>query len=211
MELLFRDDRVVVCVKPAGVLSTDEPGGLPELLRGELGTDTVKTVHRLDRAVGGVMVCALTRRAAADLSAQVRDGRFQKEYLAVTHGGPAEPRGSLCSWLWRDTAARKTLVVPADTSGAQMARLDYAVLEEREGLALLAIRLHTGRTHQIRCQLSHGGWPIVGDRKYGAPDGPAPIALWSHAIAFCHPRTGEELTFRRDPPDIPPWRLFYGR
>ena len=211
MELLFRDDRAVVCVKPAGVLSTDEPGGLPELLRAELGTDTVKTVHRLDRAVGGVMVCALTRRAASDLSAQVRDGRFQKEYLAVTHGRPAEESGSLCDWLWRDTAARKTLAVPADTPGAQTARLDYAVLKEREGLALLAIRLHTGRTHQIRCQLSHGGWPIVGDRKYGAPDGQAPIALWSHAVTFFHPRTGEEMTFRHDPPDLPPWRLFFGR
>ena len=154
------------------------------------------------------MVCARTRRAASDLSAQVRDGSFGKEYLAVTHGGPAERSGSLCSWLRRDTAARMTRAVPAETPGAREARLDYAVLAERDGLALLTIRLHTGRTHQIRCQLSQIGCPIVGDRKYGVPDGSDPIALWSHAVFFRHPRTGEAMTFRQAPPDILPWRLF---
>lgn len=210
MEILFEDDRVVVCVKPAGVLSTDEPGGMPDLLRKALGDEdtTIKSVHRLDRSVGGVMVYARTRRAASDLSGQIRDGRFRKEYRAVVYGAPPEPAGTMGDWLLRDTGKRRTYVVPEGTPGAREALLDYRVLAEAGELSLLTIALHTGRTHQIRCQMSGRGLPLLGDRKYGRPHDGCGVALWSHSLRFYHPRAGEEMLFRKDPPDEYPWNLF---
>lgn len=210
MEILYSDDRVIVCIKPAGVLSTDESGGMPELLRRELRDPdaVVKSVHRLDRTVGGVMVYARTKRAASDLGRQVAGGTFGKGYLAVVRGRPAEDSGTLRQWLLRDRAARRTLVVPEGTENAQEAILEYAVLDTRDGHSLLSVRLKTGRTHQIRCQLASVGCPIVGDRKYGhGVDGEFP-ALWSHKIRFAHPRTGETMTFRAPPPETEPWNTF---
>ena len=204
MELLYLDDRVVVCLKPPGVLSTDEPGGMPERLRAALDADGIRSVHRLDRAVGGVMVYARTRRAASDLSAQIREGVFQKEYWAVVRGKPTEPEGRMVDWLHRDRAARKTLVVPRDAPEAQEAVLEYRLLAHSGGLSLLSIRLLTGRTHQIRCQLASRGLPIVGDRKYGG-EGSGDVALWSRSIAFLHPRSGESMRFTSAPPNAYPW------
>lgn len=211
MELLYCDDRVIVCVKPAGVLSTDEPGGMPELLRGALGDDNavVKSVHRLDRTVGGVMVYARTKRAAAELGRQIIDGTFEKTYLAVVPGVPSEKSAVLRHWLLRDRAARRTFAVPEGTPGAQEAVLDYTLLNNTEDISLLSIRLHTGRTHQIRCQLSHIGHPVAGDRKYGDPESTQGIALWSHRIRFAHPRTEEIMAFQHRPPDTEPWSLFF--
>lgn len=210
MRILFSDDRVIVCVKPEGVLSTDEPGGMPQLLRAALDDPdaVVKSVHRLDRAVGGVMVYARTKRAASDLGRQIEDGTFRKTYLAVVCGVPAEPSGTLRHWLLRDRAARRTFVVPAGTDGAQEAVLSYELREEAGGASLLSVRLYTGRTHQIRCQLSHIGHPILGDRKYGGSSDGSEIALWSYGLQFAHPRTGEELSFLSPPPDSEPWSRF---
>lgn len=170
MELLYTDARIVVCLKPAGVLSTDEPGGMPELLRRALGepeTGCVRTVHRLDRPVGGVMVFARSRMADSLLSRQVQAHTFQKDYLAVLEGVPAQPSGVLEDQLRRDTAARRTCVADAPGPDTRPARLSYRVLGEEDGRALILIRLETGRTHQIRAQFRHAGCPLLGDGKYG--------------------------------------------
>lgn len=210
MQIMFADDRVIVCLKPFGVLSTDEPGGMPSLLRAALGDSeaVVKNVHRLDRAVGGVMVYARTKRAASDLGLQIRTGVFDKEYLAIVHGAPSEDHGEWEDWLLRDRARRKTEVVPPNTPEARRAKLSWKLLRLQGDMSLLSIRLHTGRTHQIRSQLSARGLPIVGDRKYGSADGTENVALWSHKIAFMHPRDKSKLVFTHDAPNTYPWDMF---
>ena len=206
MEIIYQDADLIVCVKPAGVLSTDEPGGLPSLLREALGEDKgdIRTVHRLDRVVSGLMVLARNAAAASALSAQIRDGRFGKEYLAVVHGQP-ESRGSMRDLLYRDKARKMTFVTRQPGKGVQEALLDYETLECAGGLSLVRIQLHTGRTHQIRCQFAHRGFPLVGERKYCTLEDPCQLALWSYRLRFDHPTTGQAMDFRRLPPEQVPW------
>ena len=206
MDLLYLDDRVLVCVKPAGIRSTDEPGGLPDLVRAALGDPdaNLRTVPRLDQVVGGLMVLARTARAASDLSAQIRAGTFEKEYLAVVHGETPD-RGHLEDLLARDRERRRTVVVTEPGPNARPASLDYETLARADGCSLVRIRLHTGRTHQIRVQFSSRVFPLLGDRKYGADDGEGQIALWSFRLAFRHPRTGKRACFQLPPPPQGPW------
>lgn len=208
-DILYQDKRIVVAVKPAGVVSTDEPDGMPSLLRQALGTDCVRTVHRLDAPVSGLMVFARSAYAAGELSRQIREGEFRKEYLAVLRGTPCAPSGELLDLLGRDKARRVTYVADAPAKGVQEARLRYETLEEKAGLTLVRIHLLTGRTHQIRVQFASRGLPLAGDRRYGAADDPvSPIALWSAYLAFRHPETGAEMTFDLQPPPIDPWNNF---
>ena len=210
MEILYLDNKIIVCVKPAGVLSTDEPGGMPSLLRAALGDETapVYTVHRLDAAVSGVMVYARTRHAAADLGRAIGRGDVRKEYLAVACGGLPEKRGELRDLLRRDRRLRKTFVAEAPGKDVREARLAYEVRAERAGLSLCRVRLYTGRAHQIRAQFAAHGAPLWGDAKYGGGEGD--IALFSCALAFPHPLTGEVLTFEKKPPAAYPWTEFPG-
>ncbi len=209
MELLYADAHIVLAIKPPRVLSTDEPGGMPELVRQALGDEDaeVRTVHRLDRVVSGLMVLTRSSQAASELSRQIRDGEFQKEYLAVVHGEP-ENSGTFVDLLLRDKRERKTYVVTQPGKGVQEAILDYRCLGRKEGLTLAAIQLRTGRTHQIRAQFSSRDFPLVGDRKYSLNDDECEIALWSHALSFTHPATGEPMAFRAQPPVGYPWELF---
>ena len=154
MELLYTDNRIVVCLKPAGVLSTDEPGGMPELLRRALGEDEtgcVRVVHRLDRPVGGVMVYARSRMADSILSRQVQAHTFEKDYLAVLEGIPDAPEGVLADLLTRDAAKKQTFVTHTPGPDARPARLSYRVLGVKDGRALVRIRLETGRPREENC------------------------------------------------------------
>lgn len=210
MDILYRDNRIAVCLKPAGVLSTDEPGGMPSLLAAELGTERrVRSVHRLDRVVGGVMVYALSRRAASLLSEQVRTGGFDKRYLAVIHSRPEPACGSFRDLLLRDKSERRTCVVDSPRPGAQEAVLNYETLASADGLSLVRIGLVTGRTHQIRAQFSSRGLPLVGDKKYSPHPEESATALWSHRLRFTHPDTGCIVEFSAPPPlEEYPWSLF---
>ena len=207
MELLYTDQDLVVCIKPPRVLSTDEPGGLPELVRQALGDPhaDVRTVHRLDRVVSGVMVLARSAAAAAELSRQIREDRFFKEYLAVVHGCPPEEQGTFTDLLYRDKARRMTMVATEPGKGVQEAVLDYRLLGRAGELSKVEIHLRTGRTHQIRVQFASRGMPLVGERKYAVLEDSCEIALWSHRIGFAHPATGVWMDFSREPPRRYPW------
>ncbi len=210
MKLIYQDKQILVCTKPGGVLSTDEPGGMPDLIRAGLGDKNacVRTVHRLDRVVGGLMVFARTPKAASELSRQIRERTFDKEYLAVVHGAPETGRGTYRDLLLRSKQERKTYVVHHMEKGVQEAILDYEVLGKTDNLTLVRITLRTGRTHQIRSQFSSRDLPLVGDRKYSTREDNCQIALWSYRLAFRHPGSRQAVEYRCLPPAVWPWTEF---
>ena len=207
MDIVYSDNRIVVAVKPAGVISTEMPGGMPDLLRRQLDTDCILTVHRLDAQVSGLMVLARSAMAASLLSQQIRDRQFRKEYLAVVHGHPPDS-GTLRDLLGRNRPRRFTFVAQTPGKGIREAVLSYQVLDRCEGHSLVRIELQTGRTHQIRVQFASRGWPLAGDRKYGIGGEDVPIALWSWRLAFAHPEDGRAMDFTLLPPKLAPWTRF---
>lgn len=207
MKLVYLDEDIVVCVKPTRVLSTDEPGGVPDLVREALGDSEadVRTVHRLDRVVGGLMVLARNANAASELSRQIREDSFEKEYLAIIHGAPEYDIGKFWDLLFRDKARKMTFVTREEGKGVQPASLTYRVLRRKGGLSRVRIKLETGRTHQIRVQFASRGLPLVGERKYSEMNDDCEIALWSYRLAFTHPSTGKKVEFILEPPKNYPW------
>ncbi len=191
MEILYSDKELVVCVKPVGLDSEHEvPAALSEALGGD-----IFTLHRLDKNVGGVMVYARTKAAAASLSRAIQEGTMVKEYVAMVHGTPPE-RGDWEDLLWKDSKKNKVFVVKRMRGGVKKARLEFIRLTAGEE-SLVRIRLHTGRSHQIRVQFASRGYPLVGDHKYGAKDSsPAPM-LFSCQLTF--PFQGETLQFEAKP------------
>ena len=194
MEILYSDKDIVVCVKPVGLDSEHE---VPTALGGE-----IFPIHRLDKNVGGVMVYARTKAAAAALSKAVQDGSLVKEYVARVHGTPPDT-GDWTDFLFKDSTKNKVFVVKKERKGVKKARLEFVKLAEN----LVRIRLHTGRSHQIRVQFASRGMPLVGERKYSTLDDPCEIALWSCRLAFTHPATKEPMEFILPPPEAYPWTV----
>lgn len=234
IKILFEDNHLIVAIKPAGILSQADATGKPDMLTllkqdikvryGKPGQVFLGLVHRLDQPVSGVMVFARTSKAAARLSAQIREHRVAKYYLAVVNGCPAHPSGSLQDRLSKNPATGQVSLAAGDLG--QAAWLDYQVVESHTGkdhpgpadrcpdnlMTLLAIRLGSGRGHQIRVQLASRGWPIVGDRRYGhkpSKGEPSDPALFACLFSLDHPVSGERLHFYADPPDQPPWSWFH--
>jgi len=210
MDIIYYDENLIVCIKPAGVLSTDEEGGMPSLLRAALGDESadIRAVHRLDQVVSGIMVYALNAEAAGELSRQIRCGEFHKSYLAVIHGVPEAKSGRYEDQLLRNKEQRRTFVVNKPCRGSQEAVLDYELISTDGQHSLVAVSLITGRTHQIRAQFSHRRLPLMGDKKYGLGEDSCPIALWSHSLSFLNPKTGRRMSFKVKPPQSAPWTLF---
>lgn len=193
MEILYSDKEIAVCVKPVGLDSEMEvPAALKDALGGE-----IFPIHRLDKNVGGVMIYARTKQAAALLSRAVQEGTLVKEYVAMVHGAPPET-GDWTDLLFKDSQKNKVFVVKRERKGVKKARLEYKRLTVGEA-SLVRIRLHTGRSHQIRVQFSSRGYPLVGDHKYGAKDAsPAPM-LYSCKLTF--PLRGRLQAFEK----LPDW------
>ena len=213
LEILYQDPYVAVAVKPAGVLSEPDGkgGGMPELLAAQLGGE-IFTVHRLDRAVGGVMLFSRDRAVTGRLTAAVAERKLRKEYLAVLTGVPEEPEGVLEDLLFRDAAKNKSYVVKRPRKGVRDARLRYRLLQtvpDGDGaLSLVQVQLETGRTHQIRVQFASRKLPLLGDGRYGSRDRRCEVALFSRAVGFDHPVTGQALCLSARPPKEFPWNLF---
>ena len=203
--ILYCDPYVLVCHKPAGVLSEgDAQNSLPRLLSQQLEANGERSyeifpVHRLDRETEGVMVFARTSKAAASLSRSITKKETEKEYLAVVCGVPEEPTATLRDLLFFDRGRNKSFVVKRERKGVKQASLDYTVLEARPPYSLLRIRLHTGRTHQIRVQFASRKLPLRGDRKYGAPLENCPLMLCACRLRFPHPDTNEIMDFTTTP------------
>ena len=193
MIILHSDREIVVCIKPVGLDSEQQ---VPDELKKQLGGE-IYPIHRLDLNVGGVMVYARTRQAAAALSKAVQEGTMIKEYVATVHGKPPES-GDWEDLLWKDSKKNKVFVVDRKRTGVKPARLEYQVLKPGE-TSLVRIRLYTGRSHQIRVQFSSRGYPLVGDHKYGSRDARKEPLLFSCCIRF--PWKGQTLKFEA----LPEW------
>lgn len=198
MEFLYKDNELIVCIKERGLLSQydEKKPNMISTLKEALGCE-VYPIHRLDKEVGGVMVYALTQKSAAALSQQVADRSLLKQYLALTHGTPDEKEGVMEDLLYFDKSKNKSFTVKKERRGVKKAILEFAVIESGEDKALVRVKLHTGRTHQIRVQFASRKMPLIGDRRYGAKDSSEFIHLWSEKIEFNHPVTGEKMSFEK--------------
>ena len=193
MKILYSDKNIAVCVKPVGLDSELE---VPTVLKEQLGGE-IFPIHRLDKNVGGVMVFARTKQSAANLSKAVQEGTMVKEYVAMVHGTPPES-GDWEDLLWKDSKKNKVFVVKRQRGGVKKARLEFNRLTTGE-ISLVHVRLHTGRSHQIRVQFSNRGFPLVGDHKYGSRDEKTAPMLFSCRITF--PYRGENKVFEQ----LPDW------
>ena len=208
LEILYENEMYVVLIKPVGVLSENTGSKSVASL---LGVDELCTVHRLDKDVSGVMVYAKTKAAAANLSAQMQNGKFKKEYFTVVEGKPLESE-RLVDLLFHDKSKNKTYVVKRQRKGVKEAILTYERLDSKTTdngeLSLLKVKLETGRTHQIRVQFASRGFSLFGDRKYGSKV-IGNIALFSCKISFICPAKNERVTFETNPQNDIPWNLFF--
>ena len=191
MEILYSDRDIAVCVKPVGL---DSESQVPDALKEQLGGE-IFTLHRLDKNVGGVMVYARTRQAAAKFSRMIQEGQLVKEYAACVHGTPPES-GDWEDLLFKDSRKNKVFVVKRQRAGVKAARLEFTRHNAGE-TSLVRIRLHTGRSHQIRVQFASRGFPLVGDHKYGSRDEATAPLLFSCRI--CFPYQGKTAVFEKHP------------
>lgn len=221
VNIVFEDNHVLVVVKPQNLPVCPDGSGdldllsiLKEYLKEKYdkkGDAFLGLVHRLDRPTGGVMVFAKTSKAAKRLSEEIKKGELEKRYFTVVHGIPKEKQGELIHYLVKNPGKNIVYTVPMATEGAKKAVLYYKVLSVNDKMSLIDIRLKTGRSHQIRVQMSSSGTPLFGDQKYseGRTLPGYNIALWSVELKFFHPVSKEKLVFRVYPPvEEIPWKYF---
>lgn len=218
--ILYEDNHIIVVLKPQNVACCPDESGDDNLLDcvkkyvketyNKPGNVFIGLVHRLDRPTGGVMVFAKTSKAASRLSEQMKNGGFEKRYLAVLCGSPSRKKATLENYLRKNSVNNTVYVCTQTEEGAKFASLAYEILDEKDGLALAEINLHTGRTHQIRVQTASINCPVYGDMRYGGEKAvKGKLALWAYSLRFTHPTTGESLRFIAEPPqEANPWSKF---
>ncbi|MHA6483967.1 RluA family pseudouridine synthase [Paenibacillus sp. strain BS8-2] len=217
IEVLFEDNHVLVVVKPPGIPSQEDETRDPDMLtllkqdlkirHNKPGNVFLGLVHRLDRPVGGAMVFARTSKAASRLSESVRSRAFGKTYMCIVQGRPSVQSATLKHYIRKDTQRNQVTVYDYQAPEAKEAILEYSVTASNRDYSLIAVKLHTGRPHQIRAQLAHIGCALIGDLKYGASKRTevSDIMLWSTSVSFPHPTTKETLTFRSLPKRSSAW------
>lgn len=220
LTILYEDNHVIVVLKPQNIPSQADVSGDTDMLTiikeyirekyDKKGNVYLGLVHRLDRPTGGVMVFAKSSKAAGRLSEQLRDGDFEKRYYAVLVGEPKEDKATLSNYLKKNSINNMVYLCTATEDGAKKAELSYEIIEKKGGLSLADVRLHTGRSHQIRVQMAGINCPVYGDMRYGGEKAKkGKLALWAYYLAFSHPVSKERMVFRVEPPhDETPWKLF---
>lgn len=211
MTVLYEDAEIIVCLKPAGIQSqggkADMVARLNEYFSQNGSNAVAYPVHRLDKETAGIMVFAKNAKSAAELSKQISGNEMKKHYYAVTNGSPAEKSGTLKDLLFHDRQKNKTYTVKRSRKGVKEASLEYITCAEKEGIALIDILLHTGRTHQIRVQFASRKLPLYGDGKYGGGSGK--LALFAYKLEFSHPETHKKMIFTASPDYSEyPWNVF---
>ena len=218
--ILHEDNHIIVVLKPQNVPTCEDASKDKDLLNmvkdyirvtyNKTGNVYLGLIHRLDRPTGGVMVFAKSSKAASRLSEQLRNGDFEKRYLTVLVGTPKEERATLKHYMKKNAVNNMVYVCPATVDGAKYAELEYSVLDSKDGLSLVDVRLHTGRSHQIRVQMNAIGTPVYGDMRYGGEKAKKGyLALWAYYLSFTHPVSKEKMVFRVQPPkDNVPWSNF---
>ena len=220
LTILHEDNHIIVVLKPQNVPTCEDSSKDKDMLTmikeyiketyDKQGNVYLGLVHRLDRPTGGVMVFAKSSKAASRLSEQMREGDFEKRYYATLVGVPREEKATLTHYMKKNAVNNMVYVCEPTVDGAKFAELDYQVLESVNGLSLADVRLHTGRSHQIRVQMNAIGCPVYGDMRYGGEKAKKVyLALWAYYLAFTHPISKERMVFRVQPPkDNTPWNLF---
>ncbi len=220
LTVLYEDNHIIVVLKPQNAPCCEDVTGDEDMLtkiknyikvkENKPGNVYVGLVHRLDRVTGGVMVYAKSSKAASRLSEQMRSGDFEKKYLTVVCGAPKEDRAVLVDYMKKNPVNNMVYVCPPTVEGAKRAELEYVKIAEKDGLSLMLVTLHTGRTHQIRVQMAHNGTPVYGDMRYGGENAvKGKIALWATSLGFFHPVSKEKMVFKIQPPmENKPWNLF---
>ena len=193
MKILYEDKYLAIVYKPAGVASQPDTRGGADMvtLLSERWQSPAYCVHRLDTATGGVMVYAKDSRTAGKLTASLSESSAKKEYLCVIRATGAGS-GIMRDLLFHDKRKNKAYIVDRMRSGVKEALLDYETVAEKDGLSLVKVTLHTGRTHQIRVQFAGRKMPLLGDGKYGSRDN-SPLALHCFHLSFIHPVTKKAM------------------
>ena len=218
VKVLYEDNHIIVAIKPAGVLSQGDGSKSPDMLTilkayikekyQKPGEVYLGLVHRLDRPVSGVMVFARTSKAASRLSEQIRTRKVEKLYRCVV-SGILEGEGRLENYISKDDDRNIVTVSDTEKPGFKASYLDYKALASKDGMTLVEVKLGTGRSHQIRAQMAHSGYPLIGDQKYGDKDKRCKdIALEAYKLSFEHPVKREFITFEAPVPSGYPWSLF---
>ncbi len=218
--ILYEDNHIIVVLKPQNIACCPDASGDDNLFDcikryikekyEKPGNVFLGLIHRLDRPTGGVMVYAKTSKAAARLSEQLKSGGFEKKYLAVLCGTPSKKSATLENYLRKNSVNNMVYVCTQTEEGAKFASLDYEIIGEAGGLSLAQIKLHTGRTHQIRVQMAAINAPVYGDMRYGGENAvKGKLSLWAYSLSFSHPVTGEKLRYIAEPPlSEKPWKFF---
>ena len=218
LNVLYEDNHLLVVVKPANLLTQGDATGDPDLLSQvrayveekyqKPGKAYIGLVHRMDRPVGGLLVFARTSKAAERLSAQVREHTLRREYVCACEG-QTDVRFRLTDYLTKDESRNIVTVLPDYRKAeGKLAILNGATVAVKNGRSLCAIRLETGRAHQIRAQMAHAGHPLIGDHRYGGGKGNEQIALYGIRLSFAHPTTHQNMTFVAPVPEGTQWDGF---